>query len=504
MSIPIDKQRWKQRSPCAECGMCNTGENCNPARKRLRDYGGIRHTSDGFDCALPVTIDSHSVCSFKCKYCFSDNLAQHREQTKRKIGQTSLKKIEKLFAGEGSKKFDLFRKALKYDDRNEQGYPCPVQVGGITDPMDNIERQQGWLKKLMKLALKYNQPLRLSTKGNLAKEKDYLEIIEQKPELFWFHFSTITPDKEKAAMIEKDVPSPQERLKAMKALSDVGAWTSLRLRPAIPGVSDSTDAYPDAYKTLIERAGDAGADAISYEVMFLDGMPHGDIKRRYEQMEEITGVPLMKVYDQFGKNQKCTRPSYKWTENIMFAIKKEALKQDMWVGVSDPVWGQLNETGSCCGIPRNHPQFGNWERENATNRLLEARIAKEEYDKTILIGPDDIIPEWAYETPKDMLVNPGAGPTNLYARRHTMWADKLRETWNGVEKERGTLKYFQGALKPVKKIDGDIYYKYVGLNRRKKENIPYWDVGVEELPENYSIEREWHKNIDFSKFKVLD
>jgi len=500
MPIKTEDQRWKEYNPCQECGRCD-GTSCEPARQELRDYGGIRFTSDGFDCALPVTIDSHSVCSFGCLYCFSDNLAQHRKQSKRKIGQTSLKKIEKLFSGADVKSLKPYQKALKYDNLNENGYPAPVQLGGITDPMDNIERQQGWLKEVAKLAIEYDQPLRISTKGELGKLNDYLEILEQKPELFWFTFSTITPDDEKASKMEKRVPSPHDRLDAMESLSNVGCNTALRFRPIIPGISDSTEAHPDAYKELIQEAGKAGADAISYETVFLDGMPQPEIKERYREMEEITGVPLMDVYAEFGKPQKCTRPSYKWTENIMHAIKKEALNQDMWIGVSDPAWKQLTNCGSCCGIPRTHPVFGNWERESATNRLMEAKIAKEYHDKNLALGPDDIIPEWSRQVKKDKLVNPGAGPTNLYERRHKYWADKLRETWNDIEKERSALQYFQGALKPVKRLNGDLYYKYKGLKRRRKDDIPYWEVESKEIDEE---ERDWHSEIDYSQFKTVE
>lgn len=98
--------RYERVNTCAECGMCSTGHSCDPVRQPLRKYGGLRLTSDGFDCALPVALDSHSVCSYGCLYCFSDNLAQHRAAAGHEVGQTPLR---------------YFQGALIPKDRNDKG-----------------------------------------------------------------------------------------------------------------------------------------------------------------------------------------------------------------------------------------------------------------------------------------------------------------------------------------------------------------------------------------------
>ena len=65
--------RCERLNTCKECGSCTGATLCKPAKKRLRnDYTGIRFTADGFDCALPVSIDSHTSCSYACMYCFSE------------------------------------------------------------------------------------------------------------------------------------------------------------------------------------------------------------------------------------------------------------------------------------------------------------------------------------------------------------------------------------------------------------------------------------------------
>lgn len=467
----VDTPRYKNVNPCAGCGDCLDGKRCEPARvDEMRGYSGVRFTSDGFDCALPVSIDSHSVCSYACSYCFADNLVQHRVGRDRPIGQQSLREIEAFFSGDG-KKFDNMRCALRYDRRNEYGYPCPVQLGAICDPCDNIERQQGWLLEFMKIAIKYNQPVRISTKGRIFLLPEYQEVIAKAPHLFWVAFSIITPDDELLAKIDLRAPSATMRLQTMKALSKLGVKTSLRFRPLWPHVSDKTKNHPIAYKELIERATQAGAIAVSYEVGFVPGVITKQTRSRWEHFSHVIGVPLEKLYLSFGKRQGCMRAPYSWTENIMHAIYEEAHKNGLVCGVSDPVWKQLTDTGCCCGILPDDPVFGNWETESATNQLL---LAKRDGK---LIKSTDIIPAWAYKERASSLVNLGVGPLSAYDKRHRLWSDTMIDLWTNINKERGPLTYFQGALVPIERLsDGDILFKYNGLTREYPEKVPYWDV----------------------------
>jgi len=402
-------------------------------------------------------------------------LLSHRDARGRSVGQTSLSVLEGVFSG--SRKFSQdFHQALRYD-KKKNGYPCPIQLGAINEPFDNIERQQGWFFGFADLVYKYKQPVRVSTKAKLLQRPDYLKKIGEHPELWWFAFSIITPDDEILEKVDWRAPNASERFKSMKCLSDIGVKTSLRFRPILPGISDRTKKFPKAYKVLIQKAAEAGAKAISYEVGFVPGGMTVDLKRRWKILEQIAGVPFIQLYKSFGGLQSCIRPPYEWTENIMHAIYEEAKKCGMTVGVSDPVWKQLTESGCCCGILPDDPVFGNWEPENATNMLLKSK-------KTgCTIEARDIIPPWAYTAKLDGMVNPGVGPKVNWDRRHETWADRLWGTWNITSGQRSPLNYFQGALMPVKKEPStfrkgglEIIYKYVGLQRKRPECIPYWRI----------------------------
>jgi DNA repair photolyase len=457
-----------QCKKCKQMGTtCSTGTYCERIPAKNRSFCGIRHTSDGFDCALPITIDSHTVCAYECLYCFSDNLVGHEKDiTKRAVGQTSLKKIEAVFSGAPGRFNELCRQALRYDKRNAQGYPCAVQVGGLCDPVDHIELQRGWLLRFMDICIKYNQPARISTKGALFLLPEYINKIKQAPHLFWVAFSIISAEDDVMRKVDRHAPLPSKRLEAMRAVTAAGANASLRLRPMIKGITDRNGNYKD----LIRRSADAGARAVSAEVLFYPlGIPK-DKRWKWRLLDKYCGYSLKEQYRKFGRLQACTRPSYLWTENIMHSVRNVAHSSRMVLGVSDPVWKQLTDVGCCCGIPPNDPVFGNWEPENATEALRRGR------DEGGEICFADICPPWASSKRLSEMINLGAGPKTLYAKRHDTWSDKLREIWNDPSSERGPMNYFQGALRIVgTDSDGNLIYKYKGLKRQHRKtgwNVP--------------------------------
>jgi len=468
MEKPERKARFKTTAVCKECGECDDMKLCAPVRKPLRKYQGIRFTADGFDCALPVAFDSHSVCSYKCLYCFSNFLGGHGRF---EIGQLSLNRLERILDGSDKTRMgQAFYQALKRRSKR----PCPIQYGALTDPFDNIERNQGWALQVPKLMAKYSQPCRISTKGTLLRLPEYLDAYSEAAHLFWVAFSLITPDDELLKKIDRYAPNATERLATMKALSSRGISVSLRLRPAIPQVSDSTPKHPKAYKELIERAAEAGARAISMEVLFVPGVLTGRDRFHWMELENLIGLPIQKIYKEltprFGS---CIRPDRSWTEDFVHSCYDVAKKNGLDFGISDPVWKELNDFGCCCGIPPDDPVFGNWERENATNVVVEAKKAYENGGKNKTWGVESILPPWSNNVAlQDMVMV--VGTKGVLAQGIT-WKDKLTNIWNDLKSNRGPLKYFQGILRPTKlDKNGSVRYKYHPMPRRHVKSL--WET----------------------------
>jgi DNA repair photolyase len=450
-SKPSADLRCQRVNTCQECRGCSDFSNCLDAKKPLdNSYKGIRFSADGFDCALPVSMDSHTMCSFRCIYCFSNFLEGHN-QSSVVLKQYNLKRLENILKGDCSN--ETYR-AIYIGLKRDQKQPCPLQLGAINDPFDNIERQQGWALKLPALLKKYNQPCRISTKGALLALPEYLDAFSL-PEIFWVAFSIISIDDELLAKIDRKAPPPSARIAAMKALSERGVKTSLRFRPIMPNLSDRTAKHPQAYKELIEKCAEAGAKAISMEAIFTPSVIKPEKKKDWDMLEQILGLPLRKIYGiNRIKGGACNRLRRELAEDIFHSARDIAHKCGMTFASSDPLFKHLNDTGCCCGILPDDPVFGNWQRENATNVVVEARN-----NPTKRFTAKDGIPPWAHmQSMKGMCFATNA---KSQVMQNTTWAEKLQRGWNDLKSNRGVLYYLQGILKPVGvNSDGDIEYVY--------------------------------------------
>lgn len=469
---------------CRTCSGCDTKEQCKPFRGKLRNYTGIRFTADGFDCALPVAIDSHSTCSYRCLYCFSNFLMRDpirkttycQSDSPYKAGQWSLRCLEQILNGQAQGKNSLYYQAITNVSGDKR--KCPIQWGALGDPFDNIERQQGWSLEAMKVFEKHEQPVRISTKGAaVLLEPEYQKAFNRRPELYWVAWSCISIDDDILSQIDKDAPPAQLRLKAMKSLAKKGVKNSLRMRPILPGVSDRTPRHKHAWRDLVRAARDAGAISISLEFAFVPGIPPKHVKKMWNEIERVVQIPITKHYKEttttFGA---CLRSSRAWKEDLPLAIYEETKKLGYNFGISDPHWKELNDYGSCCGIPHDDPIFGGWQRHNATNAVVRARRAHDQ-GKRLLVSAKDGIPDWAKHIRRDGLGAMAGRQTTLKRTRMT-WADYLRDTWNNLKSPRGPLQYFEGILQPVRRAaNGDVLYEYRPAKRRDKSlEVPYLHV----------------------------
>lgn len=424
---------------------------------------------------------------YASRNCFSNYLIRNPE-LKAKTGSANLgamspQQVESILdldrTGGGNGMHDVMRATI----RDPRGGRRVIQWGALGDPFDNIERHRQVGRAYIPLFQKYGQPVRVSTKGGLLlQEKVYLDLLAVRPEIFWFAFSTITIDDEVLEAVDRRAPNATQRLKAMKLLTDLGCRASLRLRPILRNVSDRTPRYPMAWRDLLRRSRDAGAEAVSMEFVFVPGTMKPGVRTRWEEIERITGYPYRRFYkntsDRFGA---CLRSSRWWKEELTFAIRDEAHRLGMVFSISDPHWKEWNDTGCCCGMKPDDPVFGKWETKQACQALLDARLAKEA-GKERLLRYDDVVPEWARKTVARHLLCV-TGPKGAATAAQMSFADfHHRHIWNDPNSTRGPRIYFGGVLEVAGKDEnGDLVYRYIG-SERKREAYG-WSVPSVEQPD---------------------
>jgi len=471
------KKKKELKGICASCNLCD-GTLCSDVVREMdinyqypekfpETYQGIRFTADAMDCALPISIDSHSGCSYNCLYCFANNLQRAPDRNPAIIqraitsgsfySEWNIKKLEKFLARD-------MRDVQSVEMYKLLDAGCPVQFGALGDPFDELERHSGWAKKAIPLFIKYGIPVRISTKGGtLLQEPEYLKLFEESPDQFWVAFSIISNSDSLIEKIDLKAPNTTERLKAMKALTDMGCHASLRFRPFLPGVSDAYPGEPEAWKKLMERSKAAGARAISFEYIFL----HNHLTDRQEMMQRamqraMKNPNFAKEWHLASKQGETCRRGTRVTKYAQtIAIRDYAHELGMVFGISDPHFKELNDTGCCCGMPESGDKwFSNWSRRQIAEVIVQARRAYERGEH-VLFSFEDWSPEWAMKMPLIKMVNLGNWH-NARRLQNVTFGDHMRKKWNNPKHPRSPYLYFDKVFVPVgvDELTGDLVYEY--------------------------------------------
>jgi len=416
-----------------------------------KHYISPRWSNELLDCSMPMTFDTYNKCSFNCLYCFSYYQKSHNARKKNyqeaPLQWVDIKLIKRMFLGSSKTQFDDFIK-----DK------VVMQWGGLAEPFDNYEKQNGKTLELLKFFDEIDYPLSFSTKATwFVYDKRYINLIKKHAHNWHFKFSIINLDKEKAKNMEVGVDSPQDRIKAIKVLADLGLHITLRLRPFIIGYSNINQEHLE----LIKLARKAGADSISTEFFCLEQRADSRLKARYEQMSKIIGFDILNFYRLHSIKRGYLRLNYTIKSKYVNEMKDLCDKIGMRFYVSDAHHKDKCSNGSCCGLPCSF----NYSRGQFTEALC---IAKEKGK----VRFSDI--NKGMGTFKKILWRKACGLNT----KGNEWRNKageltlyqfIRNKWNTPNDPNSPYKYFQGALVPIG-IDKkkDIIYKYQNKDNDNK------------------------------------
>lgn len=408
----------------------------------MKYYGSPRWTNEIADCSMPMTFDTYSNCSFGCMYCFA--------QFQRAIGKgkddylakevypVNVEKVKKMF-------LDPDRYAGQFATYIKQRRV--MQWGGMSDQFDSYERKYGLTLELLKFFKDIDYPLCFSTKATWWTEDErYMDLVRGQHN--WnFKFSVITLDEHKAHIIEKGVPSPMARLKAIETIANADAGgATLRLRPFIIGVS--TPSYLD----LIREASKRGATALSTEFFCVERRSKS-LKEFMPTLSELCGFDLMKFYIKYSVHQGYMRLQRDVKRPFVYKMRDLCKELGMRFYVSDAHFKELCNNGSCCGLPPtwnySHGQF------------CEAlKICKERGIVTWSDIESDVNQLHQYEWGRAQGYNCKSSEARAKFYGMTM-ARYLRWLWNNPQDGQSPYNMFEGIMIPDGKDEqGNIIYKY--------------------------------------------
>lgn len=405
-------------------------------------YQSPRWTGEIADCTLPLTFDTYSNCSFGCVYCFSQYQraigGAKEDYLAKKVTSVNVDKIKAIFSGE---------------DKNSQFYPYvktrrPIQWGGLSDQFDGFEKKYGVTYEILKYLKEINYPICFSTKSAwVFKDPKYQELFKGADN--WnVKFSIITLDEKDAKKIEVGVPTPQERLEAMKIYNSLSkGGTTLRLRPFIVGVSDKT------YLDLIKQAKEAGASAVTTEFFCLEIRSINTAKEHYKVLSEAVGFDIVEFYQRYSNGSGYLRLNRKIKEKYIKNMQELCHKLDMRFYVSDAHFKETCDNCCCCALP---PSW-DYSRGNFSAAL---QIAK----KTGEVRWSDIEGDMYYLSGipygKAQGFNCNSSENRAKFKGMSM-KDYLHYLWNAPKNGQAPYKLFEKVLIPNGFDDnGDIIYKY--------------------------------------------
>jgi DNA repair photolyase len=392
---------------------------------------------------MPMTFDQYSNCSFGCLYCFASyrrsiggGKEAYVEQQVRSIDSERVKAIWRGEAKSGLKQFHKYVQERKV-----------MQWGGLSDPFCNFERKHGVGLEMLKFFKEIDYPLCFSTKGVWwLEDKRYTDLFRGQKN--WnVKVSIITLDQRKARMIERAVPPPMDRIKALEKIAnlDCGGAT-LRLRPFMIGITDPH------HTELIRLAGEAGATAVSTE-FFCFEMRSNLLKERLPLISAQAGFEYEPFYKKYSLGSGYLRLNRNIKRPYFNDMEAAAKKAGMRFYISDAHFKERCHNGSCCGLPEKF----NYSRGQFTHALLLCK-------KNGKVTWDEISDKM--EHLKGFLFRQAEGYNTGSAENRSKYAnlsmyEYMRWLWNHPRMGQAPYAMFGGIMKPVE-VDSNknVVYEY--------------------------------------------
>lgn len=405
-------------------------------------WSSPRWSGEITDCALPMTMDTYSKCSYGCVYCFATNqkaIGRNRAHyVQGKPRGMNVYKVRGILSGERESQFTPFVRRRHV-----------VQWGSMSDPLDEYERQYGLTLELLRHIRELEYPVTLSTKGAWwTEDPRYVEVFNDAKHLH-VKVSIITLDEIAARKIERGCPSPRERLDALERIANFGCGgVTLRLRPFIPGLSEHSAAE------LIRQAADRGAMSVSTEFYCMEQRSPAYYSSS-KVISDIVGCDIRQWYRKCSPGAGYLRLNREVKRPHIFAMKEVCDQCRIPFYVSDAHFKELCPNGCCCGLP----ETWNYTRGQLCEGLVRARrngrITWSELSEEMGDSLD-------FRFADSQGFNIRSSEYRAKFHNFTM-REYLQWLWNNVNGGKSPYKYTGGILVPdCIDENGDVVYRYAG------------------------------------------
>ncbi|MFW5760616.1 MAG: PA0069 family radical SAM protein [Cyclobacteriaceae bacterium] len=198
-------------------------------------------------------INPYQGCEHGCVYCYARNTHQYWGysagldfENKIIVKKNAPQLLEKYF--------------------NQKNYqPHVINMAGNTDCYQPAERKLEITRNLLKIFLKYGNPVGLITKNSMIlRDLDILKELAR-DNLVRVMISVTASDEEIRRKMEPRTASYAKRLEVISTLTNAGIPTGVMLAPIIPGLTNYE------IPAIIKNVAEAGALKVAYTMVRLNG-----------------------------------------------------------------------------------------------------------------------------------------------------------------------------------------------------------------------------------------
>lgn len=322
-------------------------------------------TSQFLVCPVPFHLDTYRGCVYDCSYCFArDFITFSRRNSEHKESTYLIANYPTSF----NKWMARVDKQVEYNF--EKGAEVaikeriPLKIGANSDPCPPIETSTKVTRDFLNILGYYDYPTEIQTK-NPQILTEILKTVSGNLNLV-IAVTLISTDKEFVRVCEPNAPSPQERLDAIKELTDMGYKVMVKIQPAI---------YPKIVADLphlIRGVKDAGCWAVNIEGLKMRiSMPKPE-QVLFQSIGDAIGEDLRQFFRTTGKHvgsdwEYSPETKKQYIDLALSLCREHGIK----CLVADNFMGAVGDGCECCGTQalRNYKIWGNNARTRGFGRL---------------------------------------------------------------------------------------------------------------------------------------
>lgn len=368
----------------------------------------LRITSQAPICDYPLSMDLYSGCPHGCIYCFAQSFNNFTITAKDHYGHTvpiDYKKVIKMINGEYREAAGGNRLLQEIIDLKQ-----PIHIGGMADPFPRgLEKRLGHSKAFIEEIGEY--PIIWSTKNPIP---EYADIMKDGNHILQ---CSILGFGDKARKIERNCPSPEERLEKLKAYKGSAKKIIIRMQPFIQWMFKNEKEIEEYMQKISEVA-----DGVTVEFLKMQ------YTSTFAEMNKVFGLDVADYYKKTGYSEGheyIEAPEKK--AKALLITKKYAEKYGLEFYASDNTFRDLSSCTQCCGVQKKDGEM--WQSKLRLNISKLTEILKERGSVKAEDFIKDNIPQ-PYKRAREVDLDWNSGTRLGYAKAKTnSIEDRFRETF---------------------------------------------------------------------------